>query len=151
MEETLNGNSRQKEVKAIGLTFIKRGVAYVALLLAAAMAVAYTSDNEWIVVPATVSALYTLAIVVAEGLLWGRVASRSVDALTTFYSAVSGFRMLLTLGVMFGYYLAFGRDEMLGFLSVLAPFYVVMLVHHSIFFGMKSKIIDKFNNVKQHS
>lgn len=151
MGETLNGNSRQKEVKAIGLTFIKRGVAYVALLLAAAMAVAYTSDNEWIVVPATVSALYTLAIVVAEGLLWGRVASRSVDALTTFYSAVSGFRMLLTLGVMFGYYLAFGRDEMLGFLSVLAPFYVVMLVHHSIFFGMKSKIIDKFNNVKQHS
>ena len=151
MGETLNGNSRQKEVKAIGLTFIKRGVVYVALLLAAAMAVAYTSDNEWIVVPATVSALYTLAIVVAEGLLWGRVASRSVDALTTFYSAVSGFRMLLTLGVMFGYYLAFGRDEMLGFLSVLAPFYVVMLVHHSIFFGMKSKIIDKFNNVKQHS
>lgn len=151
MGETLNGNSRQKEVKAIGLTFIKRGVAYVALLLAAAMAVAYTSDNEWIVVPATVSALYTLAIVVAEGLLWGRVASRSVDALTTFYSAVSGFRMLLTLVVMFGYYLAFGRDEMLGFLSVLAPFYVVMLVHHSIFFGMKSKIIDKFNNVKQHS
>lgn len=151
MEETLNDNSRQKEVKAIGLSFIKRGIAYVVLLFAAAMAIAYASGNEWIIVPAIVSALYTLAIVVAEGLLWGRVASRSVDALITFYSAVSGFRMLLTIGVMFGYYLAFGRDGMLGFLSVLAPFYVVMLVHHSIFFGMKSKIIDKFNNVKQHS
>ena len=151
MEETLNDNSRQKEVKAIGLSFIKRGIAYVVLLFAAAMTIAYASGNEWIIVPAIVSALYTLAIVVAEGLLWGRVASRSVDALTTFYSAVSGFRMLLTIVVMFGYYLAFGRDGMLGFLSVLAPFYVVMLVHHSIFFGMKSKIIDKFNNVKQHS
>ena len=151
MEETLNDNSRQKEVKAIGLSFIKRGIAYVVLLFAAAMAIAYASGNEWIIVPAIVSALNTLAIVVAEGLLWGRVASRSVDALTTFYSAVSGFRMLLTIVVMFGYYLAFGRDGMLGFLSVLAPFYVVMLVHHSIFFGMKSKIIDKFNNVKQHS
>ena len=151
MEETLNDNSRQKEVKAIGLSFIKRGIAYVVLLFAAAMAIAYASGNEWIIVPAIVSALYTLAIVVAEGLLWGRVASRSVDALTTFYSAVSGFRMLLTIVVMFGYYLAFGRDGMLGFLSVLAPFYVVMLVHHSIFFGMKSKIVDKFNNVKQHS
>ena len=151
MEETLNDNSRQKEVKAIGLSFIKRGIAYVVLFFAAAMAIAYASGNEWIIVPAIVSALYTLAIVVAEGLLWGRVASRSVDALTTFYSAVSGFRMLLTIVVMFGYYLAFGRDGMLGFLSVLAPFYVVMLVHHSIFFGMKSKIIDKFNNVKQHS
>ena len=151
MEEILNDNSRQKEVKAIGLSFIKRGIAYVVLLFAAAMAIAYASGNEWIIVPAIVSALYTLAIVVAEGLLWGRVASRSVDALTTFYSAVSGFRMLLTIVVMFGYYLAFGRDGMLGFLSVLAPFYVVMLVHHSIFFGMKSKIIDKFNNVKQHS
>lgn len=151
MEETLNDNSRQKEVKTIGLSFIKRGIAYVVLLFAAAMAIAYASGNEWIIVPAIVSALYTLAIVVAEGLLWGRVASRSVDALTTFYSAVSGFRMLLTIVVMFGYYLAFGRDGMLGFLSVLAPFYVVMLVHHSIFFGMKSKIIDKFNNVKQHS
>ena len=151
MEETLNDNSRQKEVKAIGLSFIKRGIAYVVLLFAASMAIASASGNEWIIVPAIVSALYTLAIVVAEGLLWGRVASRSVDALTTFYSAVSGFRMLLTIVVMFGYYLAFGRDGMLGFLSVLAPFYVVMLVHHSIFFGMKSKIIDKFNNVKQHS
>ena len=151
MEETLNDNSRQKEVKTIGLSFIKRGIAYVVLLFAAAMAIAYASGNEWIIVPAIVSAFYTLAIVVAEGLLWGRVASRSVDALTTFYSAVSGFRMLLTIVVMFGYYLAFGRDGMLGFLSVLAPFYVVMLVHHSIFFGMKSKIIDKFNNVKQHS
>ena len=151
MEETLNDNSRQKEVKAIGLSFIKRGIAYVVLFFAAAMTIAYASGNEWIIVPAIVSALYTLAIVVAEGLLWGRVASRSVDALTTFYSAVSGFRMLLTIVVMFGYYLAFGRDGMLGFLSVLAPFYVVMLVHHSIFFGMKSKIIDKFNNVKQHS
>ena len=151
MEETLNDNSRQKEVKAIGLSFIKRGIAYVVLLFAAAMAIAYASGNEWIIVPAIVSALYTLAIVVAEGLLWGRVASRSVDALTTFYSAVSGFRMLLTISVMFGYYLAYGREEMLGFLSVLAPFYVAMLVHHSIFFGMKSKIVDKFNNVKQHS
>ena len=59
--------------------------------------------------------------------------------------------MLLTISVMFVYYLAYGREEMLGFLSVLAPFYVAMLVHHSIFFGMKSKIVDKFNNVKQHS
>ena len=165
MEETKIDNSKlmadncdmqgqdiwQKEVKTTGRSFIKRGIALVVIILAAASGIAYTSGNEWIMVPAVISALYTLAVVVATGLIWIRVASRSVDSLTTFYSAVSGFRMLLTISVMFGYYLACGRDEMLGFLSVLAPFYVAMLVHHSIFFGMKSKIVDKFNNVKQHS
>ena len=165
MEESLIDNSKPttdscdmqgqnpwlKEVKTTGHSFIKRGIAMVVILLAAAAAIAYCSDNQWIMVPAVISALYTLTVVVATGLVWIRVASRSVDSLTTFYSAVSGFRMLLTISVMFGYYLAYGREEMLGFLSVLAPFYVAMLVHHSIFFGMKSKIVDKFNNVKQHS
>ena len=46
MEETLNDNSRQKEVKAIGLSFIKRGIAYVVLLFAVAMAIEYDSGKE---------------------------------------------------------------------------------------------------------
>ena len=146
-----NQNLWQKEVRTTGHTFIKRGIAMVFILLAAAFAIAYTSGNDWIAVPAVVSASYTLAVVVATGVLWERVASRSVDSLTTFYSAVSGFRLLLTIAVMVGYYLVYGREEMLGFLLVLAPFYVAMLVHHSTFFGMKTKIVDKFNNVKQHS
>ena len=165
MEETTIDNSKplsdsctmqrhdqwQKEVKTTGLVFVKRGIAMVVFLLVAALVIACTTAYKWVWVPAVVSALYTLAVVVATGLLWIRVANRSVDSLTTFYSAVPGFRMLLTLATMFGYYLACGREEMLGFLLVLAPFYVAMLVHHSIFFGMKSKIVDKFNNVKQHS
>ena len=143
---------QQKEgVRHLGRSFVIRGLCYVVLLLAIAIGIVILSDRGWVMTPAIVSALYAMVLIVAEGVVWVKVASRSLDSLTTFYTAVSGFRMLITLGVMLGYFVACGRDQMLGFLLVLAPFYVVMLVHHSIFFGFKSKIFDKFNNVKQNS
>ena len=133
-------------VRQIGNTFIKRGVGFTMAVAMVTLVVAFTTSNEWIVITTVIGSLYTLSMVIVEGLLWIRIASRSVDGLTTFYSAVSGFRMLLTLAVMFGYYLACGREEMLGFFCVFAPFYVILLVHHSIYFGMKSKIIDQLND-----
>lgn len=141
----------KEEVRNLGKTFVMRGLCYAVLLFVVAMGIAFLSNRGWIMAPAIVSALYAMVLIVTEGVVWVKVASRSLDGLTTFYTAVSGFRMLITLGVMLGYYVACGREQMLGFLLVLAPFYVMMLVHHSIFFGFKSKIVDKFNNVKQNS
>ena len=83
MEESLIDNSKPttdrcdmqgqnpwlKEVKTTGYSFVKRGIAMVVILLAAAAAIAYCSDNQWIMVPAVISALYTLAVVVATGLV----------------------------------------------------------------------------------
>jgi len=88
--------------------------------------------------PAIVSAIFTLVVSAVIGLVWCRIAKGSPESLPTFFTAVSGFRMLLALAVMFVYYLVCGRGAMLLFFLVFMAFYVVSLAHHSIFFARVS-------------
>ena len=88
--------------------------------------------------PAIISVTFTLVLAAAVGLVWRRVASSSPESLPTFFTAVSGFRLLLALAVMFVYYLVAGRSAMLVFFLVFMTFYVVSLAHHSIFFARVS-------------
>lgn len=88
--------------------------------------------------PAIVSAAFSLIVSLSIGLIWRRVAQRSPESLPTFFTAVSGFRLLLALAVMFVYYLVDNNDSMLRFFIVFMVFYVVSLVHHSIFFARVS-------------
>ena len=53
-----------------------------------------------ILTPAIVSVIFTLVLAVAVGLVWRRVAIGSPESLPTFFTAVSGFRLLLALAVM---------------------------------------------------
>lgn len=89
-------------------------------------------------VPLLVSAAYSLVFAIADGMFWRMAAKRGADALTTFYTAVSGFRLLTVLAVMFIYYLVNGRESMLVFFIVFMPFYGVHLVHHSLYFSKLS-------------
>ena len=93
--------------------------------------------NE-LLVPAIVSAAFTLVVSTALAAIWCRVATRSPQQLPTFFTAVSGFRMLLSLATMFVYYLVCGRDAMLMFFLVFMAFYIASLAHHSIFFARVS-------------
>ena len=93
---------------------------------------------DGLLIPAIVSVLFTLVVSAAIGLIWRRVAKRSPESLPTFFTAVSGFRMLLALAAMFVYYLVFGRSAMLLFFVVFMVFYFVSLAHHSIFFARVS-------------
>ena len=88
--------------------------------------------------PAIISAVFALVMCWTIGLIWRRVAKRSPESLPTFFTAVSGFRLLLALAVMFVYYLVDNNDSMLRFFIVFMVFYVVSLVHHSIFFARVS-------------
>ena len=81
---------------------------------------------------------FSLAIVLAEVNIWRLVATNHPDSLTTFFTALSGFRMLLALATMFVYYLIAGREAMLPFFLVFMVFYVLLLIHHSIFFAKVS-------------
>ncbi|UKK52467.1 hypothetical protein [Prevotella sp. E2-28] len=81
---------------------------------------------------------FSLAIVLAEGNIWRMVATKHPDSLTTFFTTLSGFRMLLALATMFVYYLIAGREAMLPFFLVFMAFYVLLLIHHSIFFAKVS-------------
>ena len=88
--------------------------------------------------PAIVSAAFTLGLGVVIAMVWKRVAKSSPESLPTFFTAVSGFRLLLALLVMFIWYLACGRESMLLFFLVFMAFYFVSLAHHSIFFAKVS-------------
>ena len=85
-----------------------------------------------------VSAAFTLVVCGAIGLIWRYVAKYSPDSLPTFFTAVSGFRLLLALAVMFVYYLADGQNSMLRFFLVFMVFYFASLAHHTIFFARVS-------------
>ena len=93
--------------------------------------------NE-LLVPAIVGAAFTLVVSAALAAIWRRVATKSPGSLPTFFTAASAFRMLLALAVMFVYYLVNGRDAMLVFFLVFMAFYLVSLIHHSVFFARVS-------------
>ena len=90
-----------------------------------------------LIIPVLISAVFTLAVYLVIGLVWRQVALNTPENLPTFFTAVSGFRLLLALAVMFVYY-AIDKDSMLRFFLVFMAFYVVALAHHSIFFARVS-------------
>lgn len=105
-----------------------------AIFLAGLLAVRVWYADGWLW-PMIVSAVFTLLVDVADALVWKFVAAKHPDSLVTFYSAVSGFRLLLALAVMFVYYLATGRQSMALFFLIFMAFYVASLVHHTVFFS----------------
>ena len=88
--------------------------------------------------PLAVSAVFSIVVESADALVWRKVAKKSPDSLTTFYTAVSGFRMLLALATMLVCYIIVGRDAIMPYILVLLVFYFAMLAHHSIFFSRLS-------------
>ena len=96
-------------------------------------------DRVWfldrLIWPLVVSVVFTLVVSYVSCFFWRRVANQAPGSLPTFYTASSGFRLLLGLAVMFVYYLVAGRPAMLMFVLVFMAFYFVSLVHHSVFFA----------------
>ena len=85
-----------------------------------------------------VSSSFLLLTGIAIALIWRWVALNHRDSLPTYFTAVSGFRLLLALAVMFVYYLTDSRNSMLQFFLVFMAYYVVSLVHHTFFFARVS-------------
>ncbi len=87
--------------------------------------------------PLVVGTAFSLVVETADAMVWGKVAKNSPESLPTFFAAVSGFRMLAALAVMFVYYLT--ADAPMGtFLIVFAVFYVAQMAHHTLFFSRVS-------------
>ena len=86
-----------------------------------------------------VCTLFSLVVEVADIMAWRKVAMKSPDSMPTFYTAVSGFRMLLALATMLAYYLAAGKAHMMAFVVLFLIYYVVLLAHHAIFFSRTAR------------
>ena len=110
----------------------------VVLLTVAAFLVEKTGLASALMYPVAVSAVFSIVVESADALVWRRVAKKSPEGLTTFYTAVSGFRMLLALATMFVCYIIVGRDAVAPYIVVMLVYYFVLLAHHSIFFSRLS-------------
>ena len=82
-----------------------------------------------------VSVGFALFVELGDALSWKRLESKGDETKATFFMAVSGFRFLLALLVLFIYYLNTDRGGMFAFLLLFAPFYLAVLAHHSVFFS----------------
>lgn len=125
-------------VDKLSRTYAKQELWLTAGIFLLVLGVMSVSNIEGLLVPAIVGAVFSLVVSTAEALIWRQVAKQSPDNLPTFYTAASGFRLLLALATMFVYYLVKGRDAMLVFFIVFMIFYLVLLAHTSVYFARLS-------------
>ena len=124
------------KIRKMSLNYIRQGLYVSAALFMLTLLVMQVWFLD-LLAPAIVSVAFTLLVCFTIGLVWRYVAKNSPDSLPTFFTAVSGFRLLLALAVMFVYYLL-NKETMLSFFLVFMVFYVASLAHHTIFFARVS-------------
>lgn len=144
------GNNMLDKDKISGICrrYLVESVLITAALVLLALGLAYCLSIDSIVAPLTVSAVFSIVVNALDGLIWKKVASSSEESLPTFYTAVSGFRMLLALATLLVCYLIVGRDAMLVYCLTFIGFYFIHLAHHAIFFARVSNAHGKFDKEK---
>ena len=118
--------------------YIVWSIVYIVILTVGCFIIEKLGLFSGLMYPVAVSAVFSIVVESADALVWRKVAKKSPDSLTTFYTAVSGFRMLLALATMLVCYIIVGRDAIMPYILVLLVFYFAMLAHHSIFFSRLS-------------
>ncbi len=95
-----------------------------------------TLRPEWqLMSPIWVSTGFSLIFLLGFAVLWRWVVRKHKDSVTTLYSVVSGFRMLMALFTLFIVFLVVGRAAMLPYVLVFMIFYLIMVAYHSIYFS----------------
>ena len=90
--------------------------------------------------PVLVSMCFALIVELSDAFIWKRLGNKTEETKATFFMAVSGFRFLLALLMLFVYYFMSDRAGMIAFILLFAPYYLAVLVHHSKFFShLRSK------------
>lgn len=134
-------------VEKLGKRYMMQSTAIIIVLTIITISVSSFSDLD-LLSPMLVSIIFALLVSIADATIWRKVAKNSPDSLPTFYTAVSGFRMLLALFTLFICYLVVGRDAMLEYCIVFMIYYFVLLVHHSVFFSHVSNSHSKCDKEK---
>jgi hypothetical protein len=83
------------------------------------------------------SCLYSVSIVLIVGFFWRMVAS-DPESLTSLLTNISGFRMLMAFVTMLSFYLLEDSKNLMPCFFVFMAFYILLLIHHTIFFAKVS-------------
>ena len=92
--------------------YIVWSIVYIVILTVGCFIIEKLGLFAGLMYPVAVSAGFAIVVESADALVWRKVARKSPDSLTTFYTAVSGFRMLLALATMLVCYIIVGRDAL---------------------------------------
>lgn len=91
-----------------------------------------------VAIPRFVAATALSLFYLVDAGVWYWVASCHKDYLPSFFTGTSTCRFLLALAVIGGYYLLGPAADLMTFVMVFVIYYVVLMMHHSIFFSRVS-------------
>ena len=133
MKEVVNIQSASKR-------YIQQAVQIVFALFLLELLILQMLGTGLLLTPVLVSMCFTLIVELSDAFIWKRLENKTEETKATFFMAVSGFRFLLSLLMLFVYYFMSDRSGMIAFILLFAPYYLAVLVHHSIFFShLRSK------------
>ncbi len=115
-------------------------------LVRCGMAILKVSYSLAIGAPLMVGFVFGVVETIVVSMLWLRTATRNLDGMPTFHSAVSGFRVLAALAVLGVAYLVVGRQGMRPYVVWMGVFYVALLVLHTVFFSREN--VKLYNSKK---
>ena len=133
MKEVVNIQSASKR-------YIQQTVQIVFALFLLELLILQILGAGLLLTPVLVSMCFALIVELSDAFIWKRLENKKEETKATFFMAVSGFRFLLALLMLFVYYFISDRSGMIAFILLFAPYYLAVLVHHSIFFShLRSK------------
>ena len=133
MKEVVNIQSASKR-------YIQQTVQIVFALFLLELLILQMLGAGLLLTPVLVSMCFALIVELSDAFIWKRLENKTEETKATFFMAVSGFRFLLSLLMLFVYYFMSDRSGMIAFILLFAPYYLAVLVHHSIFFShLRSK------------
>ena len=133
MKEVVNIQSASKR-------YIQQTVQIVFALFLLELLILQMLGAGLLLTPVLVSMCFALIVELSDVFIWKRLENKTEETKATFFMAVSGFRFLLALLMLFVYYFMSDRSGMIAFILLFAPYYLAVLVHHSIFFShLRSK------------
>ena len=127
-------------IKSASKRYIQQAVQIVFALFLLELLILQILGAGLLLTPVLVSMCFALIVELSDAFIWKRLENKTEENKATFFMAVSGFRFLLSLLMLFVYYFMSDRSGMIAFILLFAPYYLAVLVHHSIFFShLRSK------------
>lgn len=125
----------KEEIKGISRRYILQSLCLLTAVTLIPVLLSLLTNVGDLTAPTVVALVFAVVVESADALVWGKVRQAGEDGLPTFYTAVSGFRMLLALATLVVCYLVVGRDAMMEYCLVFIGYYFVIMIHHSVFFA----------------
>ncbi len=126
------------EIRKTGLRYLRQQLCLIVTLALVALIVMRVSYMNCMLWPIIVSVVFTLVVSTAIFYVWQYLSKNHPEDLPMFFTATSGFRLLLALATMFVYYLIVGKESIMVFFIVFMIFYFASLIHHALFFARVS-------------